>query len=250
MEDVKVLCYSGGTDSWLINKIWGPQILLYVDMKTRYSQQELEKIDRIGRPNNLVIHELPLGQFEDKETAWIPMRNLYLLMTAAHYGNDICLGATKEDEGGSSDTCSDFLIGAEQMLSTLWAPQNLYEGKKIKVTRFNVYTKNDLLKMYLNQGGDIDVFKNETFSCYTPTEDGRECLQCKACFRKFVVAYGNGAHYTKEELNKVYRFAEENVVHRSHHAKGRYFLEKEDAKEVLEVLKKLYKELDKELNLR
>lgn len=246
----KVLLYSGGTDSWLINKIWNPDLLLYVDMGTMYSKQELEKIDRVGRPDNLVIHSLPLGQFEDITTAFIPQRNMYLLMTAAHYGEEICLGATREDQGGSSDKDIGFLIQAEALLQRLWKKQSLYEGKEIKVVRnFVGKTKDELLKMYLAQGESIDKFKNETFSCYTPTEQGEECLMCKACFRKFITCYSNGAHYTKKELERVYNFAEENVVHRSHHAKGRHFLEKDNGLQVLEALKKLYAELSKELRL-
>ena len=34
----KVLLYSGGMDSWLIDKLWKPDIRLYVDMNTRYSR--------------------------------------------------------------------------------------------------------------------------------------------------------------------------------------------------------------------
>ena len=33
---MRVLLYSGGTDSWLIKELWHPDVLLYVDMKTRY----------------------------------------------------------------------------------------------------------------------------------------------------------------------------------------------------------------------
>lgn len=248
MKKTSVLLYSGGTDSYLINKIWKPDLLLYVDMKTRYSQEELRRIDMLGRPDNLIIHELPLGRFEDKETAFIPQRNMYLLMTAAHYGDTICLGATKEDEGGSSDKSVDFLVEAERLLNRMWEPQSLYAGKEIQIIRFNDWTKDDLIKKYIEQGGDIDAFKKETFSCYTPVED-KECLSCKACFRKFVACYSNGAQYAKEELEKVYEFTEQNVVHRSHHARGRYFLEKENARETLEAIQKLYKELGKELSL-
>ena len=35
----KVLLYSGGMDSWLIDKLWKPDIRLYVDMNTRYSKR-------------------------------------------------------------------------------------------------------------------------------------------------------------------------------------------------------------------
>lgn len=247
----KVLLYSGGTDSWLIDKIWKPDVLLYVDMGTMYSKAEIEKLSHAPKDilDRLVISDLPLGQFEDKKTAFIPMRNLYLLMHATNFGEDICLGATLEDAGGSSDKDVEFLIEAEQIIKRLWKKQSLFDGKDVRIEkRFARYTKGDLLTTYLLDGGNIDTFKNESFSCYSPI-DGKECLMCKACFRKFVVCYENGAHYTEEELKRVYRFAEENVVHRSHHARGRYFMDKENGSEVYRVLSNLYSRLGKRLEL-
>ena len=244
----KVLLYSGGTDSWLIDKIWKPDVRLYVDLKSMYSAEEIRKIVEHDT-KNVVYSSLPLGQFEDKQTAFIPMRNMYLLMQASFYGEHICLGATKEDIGGSSDKDLDFFNEAEHLLNRLWSPQSLFSGKKILVEKqFLQYTKNDLIQKYLEQGGDINKFKNETFSCYSP-KDNKECLMCKACFRKFVACFGNGADYSKEELEKVYQFAESSVVHRSHHAIGRYFLDKDNGEEVFRVLIRLYTTLGKELNL-
>lgn len=246
----KVLLYSGGTDSWLIAQLWKPDVLLYVDMKSRYSRAELYSLRINNKTVPIIYADLPLGQFEDPQTAFIPCRNMYLLMLASNYGDEICLGANKEDIGGSSDKDLDFLNEAEHMLNRLLKKQSLYEGKTIKIEKsFLNYTKEELLEMYLKQGGDIDKFKYSTFSCYTPTGAGRECLSCKACFRKFVVAYGNGATYSIEEKRKMLKFIEENVIHKSHHAIGRYFLEKEDGEKTLNVIKKLYEELGKELNL-
>lgn len=247
----KVLLYSGGTDSWLIDKIWKPDVKLYVDLNSMYSKQEMNKIGNgvKGFGSDVAYDCLPLGRYEDKKTAFIPMRNMYLLMQACFYGDTICLGATKEDAGGSSDKDIEFLIEAEQLLNRLWKPQSLYPGKKIKIEkRFTEYTKEELLEQYLSQGGSIDTYKNETFSCYSPRGD-KECLSCKACFRKFVTCYRNGAEYSGSELLKMYHFIEENVAHRSHHAEGRYFLDKENGQDVLAVIKKLYSELGKELNL-
>ena len=40
----KVLLYSGGLDSWLISQIWKPDMRLYVNMHTEYSQQEIDRL--------------------------------------------------------------------------------------------------------------------------------------------------------------------------------------------------------------
>ena len=245
---MKVLLYSGGTDSWLIKELWNPDVLLYVDMKTQYSKQEIKRIKK--RKENVKIVSFPLGEWEDKKTAFIPMRNMYLLMVASNYGDKVCLGATKEDAGGSSDKDVDFLNEAEAMLNRLWKPQSLYDGKKVWVEKdYAKLTKSDMLQIYLKLNGNINRFKKETFSCYTPHR-GKECMECKACFRKFIVAYGNGAEYTAREKRRMLHFMEKEVVHKSSHAKGRYFLEKDNGEEVLKVIKKLYDEMGETLNLK
>ena len=41
----KILLYSGGVDSWLINQIWKPDIKLYVNLGTSDSEEEsLERV--------------------------------------------------------------------------------------------------------------------------------------------------------------------------------------------------------------
>lgn len=75
----KVLLYSGGTDSWLIDKLWKPDIKLYIDIGSAYAEQEKARL-----PEDTVIEELKmLGKFEDPDTAYVPWRNLMFLTTAA-----------------------------------------------------------------------------------------------------------------------------------------------------------------------
>ena len=85
-------------DSWLIDKIWQPDEKVYINMHTRYSEQEIAKIK--ARNEDVTILDFPLGQYE-REDKIIPLRNLYLVMAICNYtGNedvDICLGATAGD---------------------------------------------------------------------------------------------------------------------------------------------------------
>lgn len=55
----KVLLYSGGMDSWLIDKIWKPDVKLYVDMNTKYSQEEIKRL-----PSDVIIDKLDLSKWE------------------------------------------------------------------------------------------------------------------------------------------------------------------------------------------
>ena len=55
----KVLLYSGGMDSWLIDKLWKPDIRMYVDMHTKYSYKEIAKIKKFGLDVKIV--DFPLN---------------------------------------------------------------------------------------------------------------------------------------------------------------------------------------------
>ena len=86
----KVLLYSGGMDSWLIDKIWKPDVKLYVDMNTKYSQEEIKRL-----PSDVIIDKLDLSKWE-REDKIIPLRNMYLIGIASNYGN---LSKTTLDRG-------------------------------------------------------------------------------------------------------------------------------------------------------
>lgn len=91
----KILLYSGGMDSYLIDKLWNPDRRIYVDMHTRYSEQE--KMCILKRRNDVEFVDFPLGQWE-REDKIIPLRNLYLPMVICNITGekdvDICIGAT------------------------------------------------------------------------------------------------------------------------------------------------------------
>lgn len=48
-------------DSWLIDKIWKPDVKLYVDMGTKYSQEEIKRL-----PADVVVEKLDLSKWERK----------------------------------------------------------------------------------------------------------------------------------------------------------------------------------------
>ena len=209
----KVLLYSGGMDSWLMSKLWNPDIKLYVDMKTKYSENEIKKIKESGE--DVTIVELPIGQWE-RDNAIIPLRNMYLAMVACNITEDedveILIGATAGDR--VLDKSPQFCAKANALLNYLYLPQWwLPEGKKVKINvQYKQYSKSDLLNMYVEQGGDLEEAFKATFSCYEPTKSGKECWSCKPCFRKFVAFEKVGYKFPKKVLNSVIPYINENIV--------------------------------------
>ena len=184
--NTKVLLYSGGMDSWLVRQLWKPDVLLYVNMDTEYSQQEMSKL-----PDDCKVVTLPLGQWE-RADGIIPCRNLILATIASNYGEVIALGATRDDL--VFDKTSFFAYQASQMLTYLNSPQHWTAGREIEVTLpYKHLSKSELLKQYVDVcNGDLHTAFSSTFSCYFPTPEGSECWECKACFRKWIAFANNG----------------------------------------------------------
>lgn len=207
----KVLLYSGGMDSWLMSKLWKPDIKLYVDMKTRYSESELK---RISKEPDVTVVEFPLGQWE-RDDAIIPLRNLYLSMVACNVtGSEdvtVLIGATAGDR--VLDKSPEFVNKSTGILSYLYKPQHwIPQGRKVHICiDYKNYTKSDLLKEFIAQGGDIDEAFEQSFSCYNPT-DGRECWQCKPCFRKFTAFASVGYQFPPEVIRTCCQYMKSEII--------------------------------------
>lgn len=207
----KVLLYSGGMDSWLMSKLWKPDIKLYVDMKTRYSENELA---RIRKEPDVQVVEFPLGQWE-REDAIIPLRNMYLAMVACNVTGsedvEILIGATAGDR--VLDKSPEFVNKATDLLSYLYTPQHwIPEGKKVRVCiDYKQYTKTDLLKMFKEQGGDLEEAFTRSFSCYDPV-GGHECWHCKPCFRKFTAFSEAGYEFSDDVARTVCSYIKTDIL--------------------------------------
>ena len=206
----KVLLYSGGMDSWLIDKLWKPDIRLYVNMHTTYSEQEISKLSE-----DVTIVDFPLGQWE-RPDAIIPLRNLYLIMVACNITGDedveICVGATDGDR--STDQSKEFFMQCEELLGYLYKPQHwIPNGKSIKViTDYKNKTKTQLLEQYIKEGGDVEEAFMRSLSCYHPNHSGEPCWYCKPCFRKFVAFANNGYNFTQDTIDKNMKYITKYIV--------------------------------------
>ena len=207
----KILLYSGGMDSWLINKIWKPDILLYINLKGRYNKQEMKHL-----PENCKIIDFDLSMFE-REDKIIPLRNLYLVMLATNYladeGGEICLGATAGDR--VLDKSIPFAEKTSDLLTYLYSSQ-LWNpiAKEVKVNLdFKDKTKVDLIKMYQAMGGSVNEVWEQSFSCYEPDEEGNICYSCKPCFRKASACWECGyTDFSKEAKEKLFKYIDSEIM--------------------------------------
>ena len=228
----KVLLYSGGMDSWLIDKLWEPDVKVYINLHTKYSQTELSKL-----PKDVKVIDFDLSKYERKEDLILPLRNLYLPMIICNeFPEDdleIMLGATAGDR--VLDKSVEFSKLATNLLSYLYQPQHwIKKGRVVKVlVSFKDKDKKQLLKEYLDKGGDIKKAWSESFSCYNPSKDNKPCFSCKPCFRKAVAFYKNSfTSFTTYEKETLYKYLKENIV--DDIKKGVYGRGKEEESDIID----------------
>lgn len=206
---MKVLLYSGGMDSWLIKKLWKPDLSLYVGTGSKYSRVEQRALERNKETDVEPISFLNLKQYE-REDFIIPYRNVYLCLAALNEVErrfpleqmeedqrivQICLGATAGDR--VLDKSPEFAEKLSDLLTYLSAPQHWTGGKSQRVAIVLPYkncTKRQLLEMYCEEKCIVEGLTVQeamklawykSFSCYTPRKDV-PCGKCKACARKTV----------------------------------------------------------------
>lgn len=228
----KVLLYSGGMDSWLIDKIWHPDIKIYVNMYTEYSSAEIKRL-----PNDVRIVDLPISQFSLKNSI-IPLRNVYLFLQACNltgFDNvEICLGALNGDR--IYDKSKKFIRLLNRLLHYLYLPQQSQPGRKIRaVMPYKNYSKRELLEEYIAHGGNIERAFYETFSCYHP-EFSEPCLNCKACFRKCIPFIVAGMRFSNEQKKKIKDFAQRVVLSNPDDYMKRKGKEGKDCRKALKII--------------
>lgn len=192
---MKVLLYSGGMDSWLIDKIWHPDKKIFFDTGIEYNKEELKRL-----PEDVEIIKLDLSKYELAEYSHtVPLRNLLFISIASYYGDEICLGSVKGD--CHYDNSIEFLNNAEKLLNSLYEELDaLGQGhKELKIVApYKEWSKADLLREYVANGGTLEEAYNATFSCYEPI-DGHECLHCKPCFKKTIAFINAGMEIKNKE---------------------------------------------------
>jgi 7-cyano-7-deazaguanine synthase in queuosine biosynthesis len=138
----------------------------------------------------IVERRLYLGDKEEPD-AYIPMRNMFLAMIGALYGDTVYM-VFQKGEQSIPDRSMEFLLKSSELLSFL-------NGRKIVVdSPFKDLTKAQMVGWYLSQGREqcpIDVLY-KAFSCFEADSTLVPCGQCPACFRKWVAFDNNGLDIT------------------------------------------------------
>lgn len=230
----KVLLYSGGMDSWLIDKIWKPDYKFYINMGTEYSEEEISRL-----PEDVKVVDFTLLNKYILPNSIIPLRNAYLYMIAANETGfedvEICIGALNGDR--INDKSQEFADKLDDLMKFLYQEQQSQPGRDIKISMpFKDKSKRELCEMYAAQGGTLREIYEKSFTCYHPV-DGKECLSCKACFRKAIPFIVAGMEFKEEEKSKIKTFMEEHVLNDMDNFTKDKGKEGEDCIKAIEIIK-------------
>lgn len=179
-----------------------PDVLLYVDMKSSYSDRELEALKRLPQSytERLIIKELPLGEYE-RENKYLPYRNLILGAIAMEYGQHVYFGFNQLDNAPDKD--DTFIRRINEVFrhlnkNCIWDMG--WENKHFSFSApFKGYTKTQLMRMCLEKGMSPTLIQSIR-SCYSGTSE-KGCGECRICFNKAVALLNNGI-YTPDAFDK------------------------------------------------
>ena len=174
----KILLLSGGIDSMVAWYSLGKPPAVYFDMKHAYAQTEIDFVKRLN-PDIIIDKTLNLADQEQPD-AFIPMRNMYLCMSASKYAPEIFLGGVLEDR--VEDNTDKAFFDFERMIDR-------YGRRDVKVkSPFREMMKWEVIAWYIGAGHDTSNLY-DAVACYSGVP---YCGRCRSCFRKWTAFKKNG----------------------------------------------------------
>lgn len=208
-KPVKVLLFSGGFDCLIQSHFIQPDLYVYVDMNSTYSEVEkrhLKKLPREIRKKLIVTPLINVGVYED-DSFYIPFRNLMLLTLGFQYGEIVYLGFNEADNAPDKD--DKFIQLSEQLFrhltnNPIYAPTTWTQKHKCEIhAPFKGETKSAMLENYLDCRTISDEKERKTEyrkrvktaqnirSCYHESSE-KGCGLCNPCVNKAVALLTNG----------------------------------------------------------
>lgn len=188
----KILLFSGGLDSVLLDWKVKADILLYVNMKTSYSAAEIRQIENLPPyyTDRLILKELPIGEYEMKDK-FLPYRNLLLIGIALQYAPKVYLGFTGQDN--SRDCQLPFLKRANslyRMLSKDNKDRMEWNYSDVSINApYRSFTKSEMVSDCLKLGMPAEWIQR-TRTCYSSVSE-KGCGECLPCWNKAVALLNN-----------------------------------------------------------
>lgn len=172
-----VIMVSGGLDSFLAASLHPKAIQVFVDWGQPYLGLERRAVDELYPAAKIVrVNGVPIP-----DDFYIPARNLMFATLGVRFGTDVCLAGMRDE------MCADKSPEAFQEMTDILT-KHCKKPTRVFSPFWNM-TKAEAVRDYLKSGGDPERLK-KTVSCYGAGQE--PCLDCEACFRRFVALQSNG----------------------------------------------------------
>lgn len=243
----KVLLFSSGMDSYIINQLEKPDVLLFIDNKSAYSNIEKDRLSCLDYENLVFVEDFIDMSSIELDNMIMPGRNLFFVIIASYFGEEIILGATAGDR--STDKDHKFAALSSDLLSHIYSKSHWCNKGDVKVNlKYKDWSKQmlveELVRVNLSKGISAEetvkrlVF--DSFSCYYPSGSEGQCNRCKPDTRKFLSILGaTGINIDKYygEHNKPSAYFTPEVVEqmkKDHSGENSRGIESETTLEILE----------------
>lgn len=192
-----ILLYSTGLDSELYRLLEKPEKLLFFMSGARYERHEAIQLDKFRREGLLDSHEIIVDdtlnfRSLEQENSIVPMRNIFYILRALEYAENVMLGVTYYDL--HYDKQPDVLGALTAFVQNYYYFRDVpptWEGVRPRIlTPYRSLTKGELLKEAIDTGCDVSHIPTLR-TCYDAHSE-KGCGKCKSCVAKAIALAVNG----------------------------------------------------------
>lgn len=192
-----LLLYSTGLDSELYRLIENPDILLFFKSGARYEALEVKQLEKFQKMGLLDNHEVIVDdtlnfRVLEKANSIVPMRNIFYILRAMEYCENVMLGVTYYDlhYDKQPDVLGALVSFVESYYYFRDVPEAWETVRPHILTPHRDVTKAGLLRLAIEKGCDVSHIP-ELRTCYDGKSE-KGCGKCKSCVAKAIALANNG----------------------------------------------------------
>lgn len=185
----RILLFTGDLNSLIayryLQRNFGEAELIHCKLGLQKDQEEIKSLKAVAAEikRSVMVEPSINLSFQENNDNTVPLKVMYMLMTASKYGDHICVPAPAGENVESKNRTQMVFWRASRVLSETL-------GRRIVCdTLFDKMTKSMMVKWYNSQNLPESELVG-TRDCYSG-KNGDPCWNCNKCFRRWVALINN-----------------------------------------------------------